>query len=128
MDSLRELLRTVKERGAASGRLRGLLHVLVGRTLRRSSDGAVVSAGMTWRELAALLKRVRWDRETVREMGLSPEDLPPRDREKFWYLAIARAGIASAEAVAEASALAEELARLGYEVGPPPAAGGKEGG
>jgi hypothetical protein len=126
MDSLRELLEAVRERGAASGRFRGLLHVLVGRTVRRA-DGTVVASGMTWRELAALLKKVRWDREAVRELGLSPKDLPPRDREKFWYAAIARAGLASPEALAAAAALAEELAGLGYEVGPPPAAG-KEGG
>ena len=126
MDSLRELLEAIKERGAATGRFRGLLHVLVGRTIRRT-DGTVVASGMTWRELAALLKKVRWDREAVRELGLSPKDLPPRDREKFWYAAIARAGLASPEALAAAAALAEELAGLGYEVGPAPAAG-KEGG
>jgi hypothetical protein len=125
MDSLRELLGAIRERGAAAGRFRGLLHVLVGRTVRRA-DGAAVASGMTWRELAALLKRVRWDREAVRELGLSPKDLPPRDREKFWYAAIARAGLASPEALAEAEALVGELAALGYEVGPPPA--GKEGG
>jgi hypothetical protein len=126
MDSLRELLETIRARGAASGRFRGLLHVLVGRTVRRS-DGTVVSSGMTWRELAALLKKLRWDREAVRELGLDPADLPPRDRERFWYAAIARAGVASPAALDSATALAEELARLGYEVGPPPAAG-KEGG
>lgn len=126
MDPLRELLETVKERQVAKGRLRGLMHVLVGRTVRRA-DGTVVASGMTWRDLAALLKKARWDREAVRELGLNPADLPPRDREKFWYQAIARAGVATPEAVAAAAALSEELANLGYEVGPPPAPG-KEGG
>lgn len=126
MDSLRELLEAIRERGAAAGRFRGLLHVLVGRTIRRA-DGAAVASGMTWRELAALLKKARWDREAVRELGLTPKDLPPRDREKFWYAAIARAGLATPEALAEAAALTAGLAALGYEVGPPPAAG-REGG
>src|SRR5262245_30798570 len=126
MDSLRELLQAIRTHGAAQGRFRGLLHLLVGRTIRRA-DGTVVTAGVTWRELAALLKKVRWDREAVRELGLAPGDLPPRDREKFWYLAIARAGVATPLALEEAAALAAELAALGYEVGPAPAAD-KEGG
>jgi hypothetical protein len=126
MDSLRELLETIRQRDAARGRFRGLLHVLVGRTVRRA-DGTVVASGMTWRELAALLKRVRWDREAVRELGLAPGDLPPRDREKFWYLAISRAGLVGPEALAAADALAGELGKLGYEVGPAPVADRESG-
>jgi hypothetical protein len=119
MDQLREFLEAVRKQKAAKGRLRGLLHLLIGRRLTLP-DGAVVSAGMTWRNLAALLKRLRWDREEVRELGLDPADLPPRDREKFWYQAIARAGVQTPEASADADALAEPLRALGYEVGPAP--------
>ena len=67
-------------------------------------------------------KRLRWDREMVRELGLDPADLPPRDREKFWYAAIGRAGVVSPEASASADALVEPLRALGYEVGPAPGA------
>lgn len=124
MDQLRALLEAVKASDAARGRFRGLLHLLLGRTVR-GPDGTVVSAGMTWRELAALLKRARWDRDAVAELGLTVRELPPRDREKFWYAAITRAAVASAEASADADALAADLAALGFAVGPAP--GGKEG-
>ena len=119
MDQLREFLEAVREQQTVKGRFRGLLHLLIGRRLSLP-DGTTVSAGMTWRDLAALLKKQRWDREDVRELGLDPADLPPRDREKFWYLAIARAGVVSPEASTEADALTEPLRALGYEVGPAP--------
>jgi hypothetical protein len=117
MEQLRDFLKAVGTE--ATGHFRGLLHILVGRRISRT-DGTEVSAGLTWRALAALLKQVRWDREAVRELGLDPADLPPRDRERYWYTAIARAGLATPEAQADADALAEVLARLGYVVGPPP--------
>src|SRR3954454_8385221 len=87
MDELREFLDAVRKRGTATGHFRGLLHLLVGRRISLP-DGTLVSGGMNWRQLAALLKRYRWDREVVRELGLDPADLPPRDREKYWYTAI----------------------------------------
>jgi hypothetical protein len=115
MDRLREFLDTVRGQGAAAGRFRGLLHVLIGRRVAMA-DGTVVSAGMTWRDAAAALKKYRWDRESVRELGIDPADLPPRDREKFWYLAINRAGLGTPEAAADAEALAGALQELGYVV------------
>jgi hypothetical protein len=121
MDQLREFLEAVRKQKAARGRFRGLLHLLIGRRIELP-DGTVVSAGMTWRDLAAVLKKLRWDREDVRELGLDPADLPPRDREKFWYVAISRAGVLSQEASASADALTEPLRALGYEVGPAPGA------
>jgi hypothetical protein len=119
MDSLRELLDTVRERDMGRGRFRGLLHILVGRRITRA-DGTLVSTGMTWRDVAALLKRLRWDREAVRELGLDPADLPPRDRERYWYTAIARAGIDSPEASTDADHLVPLLKDLDYIVGPAP--------
>jgi hypothetical protein len=119
MDQLREFLATVEARGAAHGNFRGLLHVLIGRRITRA-DGTPVSAGQTWREAAALLKRARWPREAVKELGLDPAELAPRDRERYWYMAIARAGIDSAAVVAAGDRLAEDLRPLGYVVGPPP--------
>jgi hypothetical protein len=61
MDPLREFLKAVHERGVARGNFLGLLHVMIGRRVTLP-DGTPVSAGLTWRELAALLKKVRWDR------------------------------------------------------------------
>lgn len=123
MDSLRELLEAVRQRDIARGHFRGLLHLLVGRRITRE-DGTLVTAGMTWRDLSALLKRLRWDREAVRELGIDPAELAPRDRERFWYTAIARAGIDSPDAVADANRLIKPLGKLGYVVGAAPGASG----
>ena len=119
MDRLRRLLETLQEQGTARGNLRGLLHLLIGRRLTLP-DGTVVSGGLTWRQAAALLKRVRWDREAVREFGLDPEALPPRDRQRFWYTAISQAGVDTPAAAAAAERLIRALGTLGYVVGPPP--------
>lgn len=119
MDRLREFLNLLKERGLAEGEFLGLLHVLIGRRITLD-DGTIVSTGVSWRELSALLKRVRWDREAVRELGIDPSELPPRDRVRFWYTAITRAGVDSPEAVAAGDRLAEALREEGYRVGPAP--------
>lgn len=115
MASPRELLEAVRDKGVAAGHFRGLLYVLVARRVS-TTDGEAVSAGMTWRDLSALLKKVRWDREAVRELGIDPAELPPRDREKYWYLAIGRAGLSSPEASQDADALTAPLRELGYVV------------
>jgi hypothetical protein len=125
MDPLREFLETVRRQGLARGNLRGLLHLLIGRRLTRE-DGELVSPGLTWRDLAALLKLLRWDRKAVAELGLDPAVLPPRDRQRFWYTAIAQAHVDTAEAAAAADRLAEALRPLGYVVGPAPGAEANE--
>jgi hypothetical protein len=125
MDRLREFLDAVRDHGIATGHFRGLLYVLIGQPIRLA-DGELVSSGMTWRALAALLKKQRWDREAVRELGIDPSELAPRDREKYWYAAICRAGVTTTAAKADAEALARKLTALGYVVGgPAPEAGSK---
>src|SRR5205823_14041565 len=84
MDGTRELLEAIRDNGLASGRFRGVLHIAIGRKLTRP-DGAVVSTGVTWRELAALLKLLRFDKELVPELCADPDALAPRDRQRFWY-------------------------------------------
>src|SRR5262249_61863092 len=86
------------------------------------ADGTAVSTGLTWRELAGLLKLLRFDKELVRELGVDPETLAPRDRQRFWYSAIALARVDSPEALAEADRLAGRLEEQGFVVGPAPAA------
>ena len=122
MEPLREFLNAVRHHGTARGHMLGLLHILIGRRITRT-DGAPVSGGMTWRELAAVLKQLRWDRDAVRELKLDPADLPPRDRERFWYVAIAHAGVDSTAAKAAGDRLVGPLKALGYVVGPAPGAG-----
>ncbi len=117
MEQLREFMNAIRESGVTSGNFLGLLNILIGRRITRS-DGTAVSGGMTWRELAALLKQLRWDRDVLRELKLDVAKLPPRDRERYWYVAIARTDVASATAAGDR--LIKPLKALGYVVGPAP--------
>jgi hypothetical protein len=123
MEQLREFLEAVRKQGLAAGHFRGLLHLLIGRRLSKA-DGAEVSAGLTWRELATVLKQLRWDPEQVRELGLDPAALAPRDRPRDRDGAITQAGVGSTEAAAAGDRLAGLLKALGYVVGPAPGAPG----
>jgi hypothetical protein len=122
MDLVREFLEVVKRQGQAKGNLLGLLHICIGRRIEKA-DGTLISLGVTWRDLAALLKKLRWPTEVVTELGLDPDKLAPRDRQRFWYAAIAHAKVDSAEAATAGDHLAEALLRIGYRIG---AAPGKE--
>lgn len=115
MDGVREFLEAVRQQHLARGHLRGFLHVAIGRRVCRV-DGTVLSTGLTWRELATHLKNLRFDKELVRELGVDPESLSPRDRERFWYSAIALAQVDSAEARADAESLAKRMQPLGLLV------------
>ena len=119
MDRVRHFLSDVKQRGLAQGNFLGLLNVLIGRRIALA-DNTPISAGLTYRELAAHLKRVRWEREAVAELGIEPASLPPRDRERYWYQAIAQARVDSPQATAAGDRLAEQLRGAGYDVGPAP--------
>jgi hypothetical protein len=119
MDGIREVLSAAREAGLAAGNFRGLLHIAVGRKIIRG-NGSTASSGATWREVAAELKHLRFEPELVRELGTDPDTLAARDRERFWYSAIALARLDSHEAVAEADMLVPRLAALGYVVGPAP--------
>src|SRR5947209_8352708 len=98
MDALNALLEMLKNGGQTQGQFLGFLHVLIGRKITRVQDGLAISGGMSWRDLANWLKKVRWDPEAARELGLDPDDLPPRDRQRYWYSAIAYAKVDSAAA------------------------------
>lgn len=119
MDGIRELLQAVLDRNLASGHLRGMLHIAIGRKITKP-DGSVVSTGVTWRELAGLLKLLRFDKDLVEELGVDPESLAPRDRQRFWYSTIALARVDSPEAMTDAEHLIAPLAELGFVVGPAP--------
>jgi hypothetical protein len=121
MDRLREFLDKLREQGLANGHFLGLLHILIGRRISLA-DGTLVSSGQTWREVAALLKRVRWDREAVVELGIDPESLPPRDRQLYWFKAVVQAKVDSPAAIAAADKLAQAIREEGtYLVGATPA-------
>jgi hypothetical protein len=120
MERLMDLLERVRRENWAAGNLRGCLHVLIGRTIK-TADGETVSVGNTWRDLSHHLKAAKLDKELVRELGADPDDISPRDRERFWYSAIAIARPDSPEAIAEADQFIAKIAAAGYQVGPLPA-------
>jgi hypothetical protein len=119
MDGVRQFLEDIQTHKRAHGNLLGLLNVLIGRKISRA-DGSVVSSGVTWRDVSNFLKLVRWDTESVKELGIDPESLPPRDRQRFWYSVIALAKVASPEAMAAGDKLAQDLRAAGYVIGPQP--------
>jgi hypothetical protein len=119
MEGIREVLSAAREAGFVAGNFRGLLHIAIGRKIVRG-NGTLLSAGATWREVAAELKHLRFEPALVRELGANPDALAARDRERFWYSAITLACVDSPEASAEADKLAPRLAALGYMVGPAP--------
>lgn len=116
MDLLSEFLETMIERKLVAGRLRALFHVVIGRTIH-DSQGRLVCAGTTWRILADTLKDLRYDPELVRELGLDPDTLSPRDRKRFWYSAISGSKPDSAQARQEAVSYIVELQKLGFKIG-----------
>src|SRR5687768_775043 len=121
MEGLREFLEKVRQSHLVRGHFRALLHVAIGRRIT-SADGTILSNGVTWRQLSELLRIIRWDKELVRELGLNPDDLPPRDRQRYWYTAIVAARVDTREARALGDAYAKLLAPIGFDIGPAPGA------
>jgi hypothetical protein len=121
MDALSTFLEAQSKHVKTKGHFLGLLNVVIGRSIT-AKDGTVVAGGLTWRETAGLFKRLRWDPELVRELGVEPDDLPPRDRQRFWYTAIARAGVDGPEAAKAGDRFAEVLRKQGFTVSAGPSA------
>jgi hypothetical protein len=118
MDRLDAFMEDVRKLEHRSGQFRGLLHLLIGRRIA-AADGSPISAGLTWRETAALLRRIRWPKDAVIELGQESKNLPPRDREKYWYSAILHAQLDGDEAQQAGDALAQKLSKLGYRIAMP---------
>ena len=119
MDALSTVLERLKKGDKTRGHLLGLLNVFIGRKIT-AKDGTVVSAGVTWREMAGALKELRWDPDQVSELALPDDELPPRDRARYWYSAISRARVDSAEAAKAGDRFAEVLRKQGFTVGSGP--------
>jgi hypothetical protein len=116
---LREFLGDLKRQGYGQGNFLGLLNVVIGRRVQ-GPDGTEISAGVTWRVLAELLTKVRWDKEAVRDLGVDPATLSPRDRTRYWFQGMALAHLDSDEAQRAGDRLAATLAKAGYVIGPAP--------
>lgn len=119
MEGTRQVLELLRDHNLVAGSLRGVFHLVIGRRIS-DPNGRLVAEGVTWRLLAALLKEMKFDRELVRELGVDPDTLAPKDREKFWYNAIALAKVDGDEARKQADALTTALKPLGLIVGPSP--------
>lgn len=119
MDALQAFLEELKRLKVSEHHFLGMLHILIGRKITRT-DGSPIAAGMTWRQLAVVLKKSRWNKDSVQKLGIEPEELAPRDRERFWYMAIARARVDSPQAQQDGDRLAALLEKHGYSVGPAP--------
>lgn len=115
MDALKEFFEDVKKHKYVKGNFLGFLHLMIGRRVTRTS-GELICAGLTWRDLANWLKKLRWDTDAVLELGLDPDKLAPKDRERLWYIAIARAGVHSDKASQAADKLAEVLRKHHFAV------------
>src|SRR5262245_32394636 len=118
MDDLSDFLGQLKDKKLAEGNFLGFLNVLIGR--RISLSESKVSQGLGWRELAGWLKKVRWDPEAVRDLGVDPAELNPRDRQRYWFAAISRAGVDTAKGTEAGNRFAAVLTKAGYQVGPAP--------
>jgi hypothetical protein len=120
MDALSAFLEGQKKNLKGRGHFLGLLNVVIGRAIT-AKDGTVIARGVTWRELAGLLKRLRWEPELVSELGIEASKLPPRDRQRYWYMAIARAHVDGPEAAKAGDRYAEMLRKHGFDVAAGPA-------
>ena len=119
MDRLSQFLIDLRKAACTPGHFRGLLHILIGRRVE-AADGTLISAGQTWRAAAALLKKHRFDKKLALELGLKLGDLPPRQRERFWYVVISHGEIGSEAARTQGDHLAETAKAWGYVIGPAP--------
>jgi hypothetical protein len=119
MDAVRDFLTEMLQKGRVKGHFWGLLNILIGRRISRA-DGTVLSTGITWRALANLLKQCHYDAELVRELGMDPDAVGQRDRQRFWYAVIGKADVASEEATKQGDKLAALIQKDGYVIGPAP--------
>lgn len=119
MDRLSQFLIDMRKSALLPGQFRGLLNVLIGRRIE-AADGTTISTGQTWRAVAAMLKKHRFDKKLALELGLSLADLPPRQRERFWYLAISHGQVDSIAARAQGDQLIAPAKAMGYAIGPAP--------
>jgi hypothetical protein len=119
MDAVHDFLDALRRHSLNQGTFLGILNVVIGRRIQKA-DGSLVSAGITWRELSVLFKKLRWDKDAVRDLGLDPDALPPRDRQRYWYSVIAQAGVDTDRATAAGDQLAAAVQAIGYVVGPAP--------
>jgi hypothetical protein len=119
MDGARAFLDAVEQAGLVRGNLLGMLHTLIGRRIS-TADGGKVSTGLSWRDVAAELKRRRWEVDLAAELGIDPSKLPARDRQRLWYSVISSANVGSAQAIEAGNQFAKLVSRLGFQVGPAP--------
>src|SRR4051812_5341720 len=108
MDALTELFDLLHAKALTRGVFLGFLNVMIGRRIT-SPGGTAVCAGLPFRELANWLKKLRWDPDDVKELGLDPDSLPVRDRQRYWFSAICQAQVSSEAALKAGDQFADRL-------------------
>ena len=119
MGGLYDFLADLKQRGQAAGQFLGLLNVLIGRRVQKE-DGSPISSGVTWRELSFALKKVRWEKESVRDLGIDPARVAAARSAALLVCRHRPGPVDSARASAAGDRLAEVLRLSGYRVSPAP--------
>ena len=114
MDAVDQFLLTVKTKSLHFGRFLGLLNLLVAYRIADES-GQIVSNGLTFKQVSEKLKKNRWNPDDVETLGLKSAELPQKDRLRFWYVALVRAGVGGSKASMEADTLAKAVKKIGYE-------------
>lgn len=114
MDAIDQFLLTVKTKSLHLGRFLGLLNLLVAYRIT-DETGQVISNGLTFKLVSEKLKKNRWNPEDVETLGLKSAELPQKDRLRFWYVALVRAGVGGTKASMEADTLAKAVKKIGYE-------------
>ena len=115
MDALIQLFDLIQTKQLANGNLLGMLNVLIGRKIT-GPKGNVLSSGFAFRDLAAWLKKTRWDPNHAKEIHSGTDALPPRDRQRYWFAVICQAQVDSEEAKKAGERFAAILAKEGYMV------------
>ena len=118
MDALQVLFELLMQKDLTKGHFIGFINVLIGRRIL-FEDGTPVSQGLSWRDVATWLRKTRWDPDAAKELGQDPKALPPRDRQRYWFTAIAQSRIDSAAAREAGDRFAEILSKHGYQVAGP---------
>ena len=118
MDGLQALFELLMKKDLTKDHFLGFINILIGRRIALE-DGTTISQGRSWRDVATWLRKTRWDPDDARELGQDPQTLPPRDRQRYWFTAIALAHIDSPGAREAGDRFAEILSKHGYQVSGP---------
>ena len=116
MEALATLLDHIKKQGLATGNVLGFFHVLIGRHMQRGRTAKSSPPACPRAKLYELAQEGPLGHQPGHRAEYEAEELPPKDRQRFWYGAIAKAGVDSAAAAKAGDLFGRKLEALGYQV------------